>query len=323
MFETHPKETVTFALFAECRFAVPSSAFFRGILEFYSLQYNRRWLNQPIDSERDQVDELLARIDVLKEKGLTGAVVAASFLKRRVQPLQLRQTWGYEYSGRSDPSRMSPDDISIDEIMVRLNRMLKNVSGIPRIVEEFNHLNKPREEDVLLFFSPPPPPGADATKDARRVFWQRLPGEPSEPEEEDEEFESSSSSESDTTGGFTVQPRVYRRRESSPDAPSHLDGGNSGGGLAPPLKKQRTVDPKRLPEKELKASKLLLMKFTGGGEGMGTSGDHIAAAAQVISSGVGDNREAPPVAPSSVLNPSDLPKRLAGKAALVPRRSTK
>lgn len=245
MFETHPKETVTFALFVERGFAVPSSAFFRGILEFYSLQlvhldpnsvlhiaifvhlceaflgiqphfnlfrqifhlepqpsrermnviggasflireqysdrylqysfvdsfsdwkerwfyiddhepslpkvtgypprYNSRWLNQPIDSERDQVDELLARIDVLKEKGLTGAVVAASFLKRRVQPLQLRQTWGYEYSGRSDPSRMSPDDISVDEIMVRLNRMLKNVSGIPRIVEEFNHLNKPRE----------------------------------------------------------------------------------------------------------------------------------------------------------------------------------
>ncbi|XP_022685246.1 uncharacterized protein LOC111258329 [Setaria italica] len=146
---------------------------------------------------------------------------------------------------------MSPDDISVDEIMVRLNWMLKNVNSIPRIVEEFNHLNKPREEDVLLFFSPPPPPGADATKDAQRVFGQKLPGEPSELEEEDEEFESSSSSESDTTGGFTVQPRVSRRRTSSPDAPSHLDGGNSGGGLAPPSKKQRTADPKRCARRDL------------------------------------------------------------------------
>ncbi|XP_022684956.1 uncharacterized protein LOC111258242 [Setaria italica] len=66
-----------------------------------------------------------------------------------------------------------------------------------------------------------------------------------------------------------------------------------------------------------------MSEVTGGGEGMGTSGDRIAAAAQVISSRVGDNLEAPPVAPSSVLNPSDLPKRLAGKAALVPRRSSK
>lgn len=248
MFEIHPKETVTFARFVERGLAIPSSEFFRGLLDYYSLQlvhlnpngilhisifvhlceaflgvqphfslfrkvfclkpqpslermqviggagfqvreqysylyleyklveshgcwnekwfyiedhdpslpkvtghqpkYSSRWLNEPTTAESMQVPDLLKKIAVLKEGGLTGIHVAASFIKRRVQPLQRRQTWGYEYMGLNDPSKMSPDDISDEEVMVRLNRMFKEFDGVPETsdaVKEFDHWNKPRE----------------------------------------------------------------------------------------------------------------------------------------------------------------------------------
>lgn len=38
MFETHPKDTVTFACFVERGLVIPTSEFFRGVLDYYSLQ---------------------------------------------------------------------------------------------------------------------------------------------------------------------------------------------------------------------------------------------------------------------------------------------
>lgn len=73
-----------------------------------------------------QVDNLLGKIVALKKCRLTGVHVAASFLKQRVQPLQLCPTWGFEYSGMDDPSRMSPEDISDEEIGERLSHMFRS-----------------------------------------------------------------------------------------------------------------------------------------------------------------------------------------------------
>lgn len=66
-----------------------------------------------------------------------------------------------------------------------------------------------------------------------------------------------------------------------------------------------------------------LSKIFGGGERMDTSGDHVAAAAQVIAAGTGDNPEAPLPAPSNMPIPSTLTMRLVGKTPLVPHRSTR
>lgn len=38
MFEEHPQEMVIFARFVECGLALPTSDFFRGLLDYYSLQ---------------------------------------------------------------------------------------------------------------------------------------------------------------------------------------------------------------------------------------------------------------------------------------------
>src|SRR5688572_30717060 len=53
-----------------------------------------------------EIADLLNQIAELKSLGLTGINVAASFLKRRVHPLQQRARSSSEYSGFDDPSWM-------------------------------------------------------------------------------------------------------------------------------------------------------------------------------------------------------------------------
>ena len=85
------------------------------------------------------IPELLKRIKELKNKGLIAERVAFSFMKRRIQPLMKREHLGYEYSGLDDASRMSADDISNDVVMERLQKVFKNLDGMPAgTVEEYS-----------------------------------------------------------------------------------------------------------------------------------------------------------------------------------------
>lgn len=106
--------------------------------------WNNRWLDEPTHGDCLQLPDLIDRIAKLKQEGLTGVGVAFSFMMRRIQLLQQRCHSGYEYTGVTDPSRLSPDELSTDEIMVRLKRMLKNVGLIPTIVREFSAANPPK-----------------------------------------------------------------------------------------------------------------------------------------------------------------------------------
>ena len=58
------------------------------------------WLKKPLDMS--QIPELLEMIASLKQKGISGEVVAFDWMKRRIQPLQARVT-GFEYQGKNDP----------------------------------------------------------------------------------------------------------------------------------------------------------------------------------------------------------------------------
>ena len=71
-------------------------------------------MTKPEDTH--EITDLLLQISELRSLGLTGINVAASFLKRKVQPLQQRAHWGFEYTGFDDPSRMSPEDVSDDDV---------------------------------------------------------------------------------------------------------------------------------------------------------------------------------------------------------------
>jgi hypothetical protein len=87
---------------------------------------------------------LLDRIWVLKQQGLTGFRIIASYLRRRVQPLKARENYGFEYSGAEDPSRMvSALEVTEEEVLERLKKILKGVNVVPLTVFEYRADNPP------------------------------------------------------------------------------------------------------------------------------------------------------------------------------------
>ena len=78
------------------------------------------WNVEPTFAEYHQVPELLNRIADLKKKGLTAERVAFSFMKWRVQPLMKWEHLRYEYIGAEDELRLSQEELSNDEIVLRL-----------------------------------------------------------------------------------------------------------------------------------------------------------------------------------------------------------
>jgi len=116
-----------------------------GILQrFSTVALDQKSSSEPTHGDCLQLPKLMDGISKLKQEGLTRVKVAFSFMKRRIRSLQQRCHWGYEYTGVNNPFRLSPDELSTDEIMVRLNQMFKNVGKIPTIVREFSAANPPK-----------------------------------------------------------------------------------------------------------------------------------------------------------------------------------
>ena len=114
---------------------------------------NDRWdkkLESP--AEIQAIQPLLDRISMLKQQGLTGFGIVSSFLRRRVQPLKEREHLGFEYSRVEDPSRMVLAlELTGEEVLERLQKMLKGVSVIPPAVSEFSAINPPPAVSCLSF----------------------------------------------------------------------------------------------------------------------------------------------------------------------------
>ena len=86
----------------------------------------------------------MERICSLKQQGLTGFGIVSSFLRRRVQPLKERENYGFEYSGAEDPSHMVPAlELIGEEVLERLQKMLKGVSVVPHTLPEYCANNPP------------------------------------------------------------------------------------------------------------------------------------------------------------------------------------
>jgi hypothetical protein len=82
------------------------------------------------------------RIKVLKQQGLIGFNIVASYLRRRVQPLKAREHYGFEYANAEDPSRMVPTQVlTMEEVLECLCKILKDVSVVPHKVVEFTAAN--------------------------------------------------------------------------------------------------------------------------------------------------------------------------------------
>ncbi|WVZ80767.1 hypothetical protein U9M48_028220 [Paspalum notatum var. saurae] len=68
----------------------------------------------------NQVDFLLEKINALRRCDLIGAKLVSTFLCRRVQPLWLRRFPMWEYVGLADPDRCSSEELTPEEIWLRL-----------------------------------------------------------------------------------------------------------------------------------------------------------------------------------------------------------
>ena len=101
------------------------------------------WLKKPLDMS--QILELLEMIASLKQKGISGEVVAFDSMKHRIQPLQARVTFGFEYQGKNDPSRYLEEEISNGEVLRRVQRLFEKVEHVPHLLNTFSVLNPPKE----------------------------------------------------------------------------------------------------------------------------------------------------------------------------------
>ena len=66
-------------------------------------------------------------------------------MKRRIQPLQARETFGFQYQGTTDASRYSEEEISDEEVFSRIQRLLKNLKDVPVVPDTFSAINPPNQ----------------------------------------------------------------------------------------------------------------------------------------------------------------------------------
>ena len=76
---------------------------------------------------------------------MTGEAVVFDWMKRRIQPLQARETFSFQYQGTIDLSRFSEEEISNEEVFSRIQRMLKNVKNVPVVPDTFSAANPPKQ----------------------------------------------------------------------------------------------------------------------------------------------------------------------------------
>ena len=67
------------------------------------------------------------------------------WMKRRIQPLQARETFGFQYQGTTDSSRYSEEEISDEEVFSRVQRLLRDVKKVPIVPDTFSTANPPKQ----------------------------------------------------------------------------------------------------------------------------------------------------------------------------------
>ena len=76
---------------------------------------------------------------------MTEEAVMFDWMKRRIQPLQARETFGFQYQGTTDSSRYSEEKISDEEVFSRVQRLLRDVKKIPVVPDTFSAANPPKQ----------------------------------------------------------------------------------------------------------------------------------------------------------------------------------
>jgi hypothetical protein len=83
------------------------------------------WTEVPIDSELVESRVLLVEICALKYRGLTVEAVVIDFVFKNIQPLKDRVYSAYLYTGVNDPTRITNKQISEEDMLSRVDLMLR------------------------------------------------------------------------------------------------------------------------------------------------------------------------------------------------------
>jgi len=94
---------------------------------------------------KEQENELLQQIALLKKSNVTSGSVVLSWIGRLIQPLQKRCTLGFEYSRVTDPSRFSVEKIKSEKAMELLQRILAEVNSLPSVPKMYHMMNPPAQ----------------------------------------------------------------------------------------------------------------------------------------------------------------------------------
>jgi hypothetical protein len=115
-----------------------------------------RWIESPTTLEVTEAKILLAKICILKERGLTAEAVVADFVFKNIQPLKDRAYPAYLYSGITDSTQVTNRRIPAKDLVSRLDMILRGkVSNVGAPVA-FSAWNLPPPKSFFNFVSDPP-----------------------------------------------------------------------------------------------------------------------------------------------------------------------
>ncbi|RLM99027.1 hypothetical protein C2845_PM06G33700 [Panicum miliaceum] len=102
---------------------------------------------------------------------VTRVVVMYSWVGRRMQPLQKRAKFGFEYLGVSDPSRFVAEPIQKSDAIRKVSRVLMGAETIPYIPKIYS-AKEPPKQDVNLYRSMPPMPDIERPLHLQPLVYQ-------------------------------------------------------------------------------------------------------------------------------------------------------
>jgi hypothetical protein len=91
-----------------------------------------------------QVNELLELIQALRLMGVNGASMMYLFFERRIEPLQKRCRFGFDFLETKDPSRISTAEMPVGQVLGRVGRVLLDVNTVTYVPLLFSAKNQPK-----------------------------------------------------------------------------------------------------------------------------------------------------------------------------------
>jgi hypothetical protein len=114
------------------------------------------WIESPTALEVTKARVLLAKICLLKERGLTTEAVVADFVFKNIQPLKDIAYPAYLYSGVTDSTRVTNRRIPAEDLVSRLDMILRGkVSNVGALVA-YSAWNLPSPKSFFNFVSNSP-----------------------------------------------------------------------------------------------------------------------------------------------------------------------